>query len=93
MRKKKLIGWEMPGNRDKFESLDSAKERLCGTCLSRKYEIIKYGIRDGEKDLTHMFCGHGFDPRCVDGSDCPYYKPDELAVAELVMKRIEASVS
>jgi hypothetical protein len=90
----KLYGWEMdidfsvgkPIDRNKYETLASAEERLCLCCRERNRG---YNI---EGDYVFQECKHDFDPRCADGSDCPYFKVDPEACAAAVMNRIcEAS--
>jgi hypothetical protein len=80
--------------RDRFESLNSARARLCATCKAREQmvyiraEVYKYvpGLKEREES-----CLHDMDPRTADGKDCPYYEVDEEALAEVTLERIKAS--
>lgn len=96
MKRKHVIGFNA-FNPDKEEikhpeKLEDAEYRLCRCCMDGN--LVTHTGWNGHQwaDKEYLECEHGLDPRCKDGSDCPYYRADPEKCAKLVMKKFEETI-
>jgi hypothetical protein len=73
--------------RNSFESLASAIDRLCSTC--HHGETVTHYALSSDGPEYEIECKKYLDPRCLDGSDCPYYEGVEELVIKKVIARME----
>lgn len=76
--------------RNRNETLESARERLCQNCQRREIdEVPRWNGATQEMDYRmSLGCKSLLDPRCADGNDCPYYTVDTNALSKSIIKRM-----